>query len=112
MTKYKTAKQLNLTAKEKKALVGVMGKLSRDELKHHIDFDMDKWACGNIHCIGGWADHLYKTDFNTKSYDDAIDKLFFARTSVIRHNEITPKQAAKAIQNFLVSGNPKWEKIT
>lgn len=112
MLKTKTAKELNLTGAEKKALIGVMGRLDKNELKHRTDFDMDKWSCGNIHCIGGWADAIYKTNFNCKPYDDALDELFFAREARIDRGDITPKQAAKAIKNFLTKGDPKWGPVT
>ena len=92
--------------------------------------------CGTAACIGGWAYLLTKgtmqedgrffapTDYNDARYyvvnagiDDetgaegGVHELFFPPIPRARFKDVTPGQAADAIQCFLLCGHPHWEKI-
>jgi hypothetical protein len=71
---FKTAKELNISASQHTALVGVLGMLERNELQALFNqdnrrprlklgvkwFDMSNFD-GPACCIGGWCDRLYGT---------------------------------------------------
>lgn len=89
----------------------------------------DNYSCGQAACIGGWTaltmgippdeadDYVYSKE---KQYDDATDQvikpaaliksLFFPGDDW-EYEDITPVQAATAIDNFLDCGDPKWKAI-
>lgn len=72
---FLSAADLNLSDKERDALIGVLGMLERGEVKYTSPlptflsngFNLAVWCkdggCGTVACIGGWADKLYGTSF-------------------------------------------------
>lgn len=125
-----TARKLGLTKKELEALLAVRDGLASGAYKHVRNFSDTKSkkpmfnmtqacvsdSCGTIGCIGGWMarqmglneieahDYVYETP--GKTYD-----LFFPKGLNGDWDKITPKQAVKAIDNFLETGDPKWPQV-
>lgn len=66
--------------------------------------------CGTIGCIGGnMALILGKSPIGYVGEGGVLGPLFFP--SGYEFSTVEPKQAIKAIYNFLATGKPKWEKI-
>lgn len=125
---FLSAKKLGLKAKERQALVEVLEGLERgwfmhsypdDDLGYDIGlaFNMTDFDCGTTACIAGWCDVLYQTKFARKmdkfgrpgSKHCNLEDLFFARgAEAIDFEDITPKQAAMALRNYLSTGKPHW----
>jgi hypothetical protein len=123
---FKTADELGLSEVAYNALVTVLGMLERGEIDAE-HFDMDEWwapgrdqrgrFCGSVGCIGGWAVFVAEraghgsecwksprpahprelTPWNELFYPLDLDAWF-----------ATPAQAAHALRNYLISGNPQW----
>jgi len=85
--------------------------------------DENEDGCGTVACICGWAhvvsDRIAFADiFRATTYateGQAINalpsnliKLFRFGTSLGNLSHITPTQAAAALRNYLVSGEPRW----
>ena len=122
---FLSADLLGLSTKEHAALIGVLGMLERGELRHvsaeddgdSVGFNMGTFACGSVHCIGGWADRLYGTDFRFLSLlrDEQnlrlYELLFGAFQSEVELEDITVAQAAEALRNYLTTGNAHWLQV-
>lgn len=87
-------------------------------MKDH--FNMNFWSikenCGSVHCIGGILS-LKGYSVVASLHGPGLEELFFmtsrpwdAELDEIMEN-ITPEQAAQAIDNYLSSGDPKWKEI-
>jgi hypothetical protein len=71
--------------------------------------------CGSVQCIGGAMGVImgYDKDGAVRYVENAsggLSKLFFPPQDY-RYVAIEPKQAIKAIDNFLKVGKPLWEKV-
>lgn len=140
MADRKTARELGVSQREYDALVKVRNGLASGCFVHveyydELDetepsrfedkriFNMDTSAstssCGTVACIGGWM----KTIMSPKATNDEINDyvcdadtrtlgpLFFPPSNVDMHT-VTTEQAVLAIDNFLTTGRPDWEKAT
>jgi hypothetical protein len=78
--------------------------------------------CGTVGCIGGWMAAEMQMSraeaveyVSTQDEDDTVLKSLFYpagfRTVGGTWDNITPKRAAKAIDNFLNTGDPQWAKV-
>jgi len=131
---FLSAKDLDLTERERTALILVLGVLESGEITwtqvDDIDdmdgpdyepppgnhFSMAYWLeegdCGTVCCIGGLAEKLGNVQF---PFDDPrpVNGLFFpvAFERVIELHTITVEQAAKATRNFLTTGHPDWNEV-
>lgn len=115
---------LEISAKEHAALIKVLGWLETGKLVDgdcacrgdypKFGFDMavthDADDCGTIACIGGWAaiimrrrPHRY-VDSYIFSGNDALTELYWNYPL-----DVTAKEAAVALRNFLERGDPCWE---
>ena len=125
---YKTHEELGITFAEYGALFAVRAMLQAGILEHTLRDDCDlkgkhlfnmnhsgKIAhCGSVGCIGGNmaiimqasrpGNYVYK-----KSPGSPLYGLFYP--TPYDFDTITPKEAAKAISNFLHTGNPHWDNI-
>lgn len=82
------------------------------------NFDMSKFSnlCGTTHCIGGWARARAPRSFTWRRIccDGRFADLFFPG-----HKDeceycgyrASGAQAARAIDNFLKDGNPRWADV-
>lgn len=134
----KTAKQLGLSRKEHNALVKIQDGLASGRYKHikrDADYNWPEYkgkkplfnmnqactkghSCGTVACIGGWmalemkmspqeaADFVFNVRSGVPKY-----RLFYPEDVVDDWDEITPKKAARAIGNFLETGDPQWDKV-
>lgn len=95
------------------------------QVKGPYFFSMSQWRskvrertsdteCGTVCCIGGLCEIILQDRLTIEELTDA-DALFFPIGYVSPTgdpmSEITQSQAAKAIENFLDTGDPKWEGI-
>jgi len=124
----KTAKELDLTEHQYQALIQLREGLCRGEFVHRRNkkepisgkmFNMSVWKndCGTLCCIGGWVETLTGEDFNPQkspeihelTHPGAVSKT----VSVSNHSwrNITEKQAAAAITNFLEEGHAHWDEV-
>lgn len=84
-------------------------------------FNMSYWNfqedCGSVRCIGGiLSSKGYSAE--ASSHGPGLDELFFM-SSVCEFNDeqntiirdVTSEQAARAIDNYLQSGDPKWKEV-
>ena len=132
---------LSLTPKEYSALVEVLHELEDGEIVYDptckterkgfnyasIAVHHDKGTCA---CIAGWAkiiggNHTFAAAIEKEAFGpvrsmiigisprvDALIDLFFG--PLYRKWElasVTPQEAAKAIRNYLTTGNPNWHQI-
>lgn len=136
---FKTAAELQLTEDQSSALIGILHMLERGELKHikydlnlfyaqdptlklpDLAFNMGDWCetneCGTVGCIGGWAEKLYGAEFpHQEGYARLpVFKLFYPNweKAGLNYNyyDITNDQAARALRNFLSTGEPRWDEV-
>ena len=69
--------------------------------------------CGTVACIGGHMQLMGIAGLIDIPDEHPLHRLFYPDIdeSVMSWNDITPKQTIKAIDNFLVNGNPKWKEV-
>lgn len=128
---FLSADHLGLSPLQHEALIHVLGVLERGELRHVVDYDeaaggdvvgftMGTFACGSVHCIGGWADRLYGTNFAglslLKDYEDrrwfALYALFYGDPdAAVELDDVTVAQAAEALRNYLTTGSARWLEV-
>lgn len=114
----------DLTPQEQGALEKVRDLLRSGKIVHHENrksrskkrFDMGtsymEGGCGTTACIGGWMAHFMKIDDEALFVDEFMgrgkfNKLFWDNTEP----DTTPAQAAQAIDNFLETGDPRWDEV-
>lgn len=81
------------------------------KLPHKQMFNMAYWehnvGCGTVCCIGGWMHNITHTERSASLgdlfYPDLGDEDAWDR--------VTPKRAVRAIDSFLKTGDPKWERV-
>lgn len=118
-TPYMTAEALGIDPNEHQALIAVLGKLERGELRHvpaygeaydefgdACGFNMFNWDCDSVCCIGGWAEHMMSSEFSM--VEGALFRLFFPEGD---RKSMTPDQAAQALRNYLTQGEPRWTEV-
>ena len=90
----------------------------------------EREVCGTVACIGGWIWLLNKeqptdngeytkyaheraSDFVNSTYPAETGELYdlFYPKNVMRWSNISPKEAAKAIRNYLTVGSPNWKEV-
>lgn len=135
------AKQLNISNRQYNALIGVIALLKSGKLTYKENYNVDVtvkgfnlgyWFqhtdsdCGSIGCIGGWAEWvdarerkvrwewhgLFPMEMFNKYCDEfheGLNSLMYP--DIAEYDEVTPQQAAKAVQNYLTTGYPDWEEI-
>ena len=129
---FLSADQLGLSTKEHAALIGVLGMLERGELRYvspEISYDdvvgpgfnMGTFACGSVHCIGGWADRTYGTKFADLSllwsanqdhrFLRLYELLYGDIEAQVELEDVTVVQAAEALRNYLTRGNAHWPQV-
>jgi hypothetical protein len=90
----------------------------------------EREVCGTVACIGGWIWLLNKeqptdngeytkdaheratdfvSSFHPTEHEDLYD-LFYPK-NVTHWSSISPKEAAKAIRNYITVGNPNWDEV-
>lgn len=78
----------------------------------------NEYPCGSICCIGGWTAKALDTNpemftssdgdyWDTRDMPSGLYNLFWQNTN----NNTTPAQAAQAITNYLMNGDPQWSDI-
>lgn len=94
-----------------------------DKIKNKHVFSMGNsgecnTSCGSIGCIGGYMSMIMHPDITGNLYvrnyrSHSLNLLFFPPNEVAGWDweKITPKQAIKAIDNWLATGKPQWEKV-
>ena len=73
-------------------------------------------SCGSVACIGGWVCIVngwripdgFELDEQCPS--SALRRLYFP-CAVKDWDDITPTEAAAALRNYLVTGDPAWDKV-
>lgn len=135
-----THEQLNITEPEMQALLTVRNGLASGEYVHapsiHFNpnplrrgFNMSTIHCGSAGCIGGWMAHTmlkntsnrmisnyvvkYTTAVEGPKASRALLPLFYPDDEE-DHGvwaQITTEDAVVAIDNFLATGEPKWNAI-
>lgn len=123
-----SAAKLHITDEEHVALLKTRALLCSSKVRHNPKpkllspfnkikpkaariFNMSHWQdnakCGTVGCIGGWMG-TFIGDIRW-DYSEQLDNLFHP-PEINDWNSITKKQAVAAIDNFLATGNPNWEK--
>lgn len=130
-----SAKKLGITQKELNALKRVRDGLREGRYRHVKNCDLrdaksdgrpifnmegSAWnaSCGTVGCIGGWMamsmgmSTLAASDYVHDTSPAALHPLFFPHGVDLFHwDRITPKRAARAIDNFIETGDPKWAQV-
>lgn len=127
---FRPAVDLGVTDVERDALIALLGKMERGEIKAH-QFDMGQY-CGTVHCMCGWAHVIDRRAFPELNVFDHKGQ-FENPTGALSHrlptdalrlfnldwigfprfmaNDATVEQAALALRNFLtVKGDP-WRGV-
>lgn len=135
---FKTAADLSLTEREHSALIGVLGMLERDEVRHvpvkrtfksrlaprektylfNMEHFYTKSDCGTAACIAGAADLFFGSAFIVHAGFGAglrfalsrqARELFAPRAiSEDDWSQITTAQAAAALRSYLTTGEANW----
>jgi hypothetical protein len=131
---YLPARKLGLKVKERDALIDILEKLETGVFIHEppavplaedayavgLAFNMATFNCGTTGCIAGWCDLLHGTRFAAQQTGSRyrpgrprnLQNLFYVEdgTDIEFYNieDVTPKQAAAALRNFLTLGKPYW----
>jgi len=136
---FKTPDELQVTDAEFAALLQVLGALERDEFRHYTlsrrrliratvpnGFSMSehlcKEGCNTVACIAGWAHEfsggkVFKSNGGIQGaflwggvLSHALEELFYMYTQPPGAlDTTTPKQAARALRNFLTYGEARWD---
>lgn len=118
-------KTKELTPQEKKALIRVRDGLRSGKFVHRKNpydtapskkplFNMGtvglfhQWDCGSIGCIGGWVEK----ELRRKGFAHQKGNKLCYPIELRDWVGVTPAQAAKAIDNFLKDGDPRWKTVT
>jgi hypothetical protein len=90
-------------------------------LPHEHQFDMNKscfaYGCGTVSCIGGTMALIMGMSPSTaRSYvsnsSETLRDLFYPQDlHSTKWHRITPRQAVKAIDNWLRTGKPMWKNV-
>ena len=133
---FKTAEQLGLEEKHYCALVKTLVELESGRIEHLRDpsldsgdgrskvsrFNMGVWrsatydGCGTVCCIGGSAEIIGRLPMYSMLHLEAtgsngLHELFYPyETGSDDWGCITPKQATRALRNYLTYGEPRWKK--
>lgn len=130
-TKKEPHQRLGMSFAEYGALLGTRALLASGQMQHttaiwptktspaHL-FNMGVVCnknehCGSVQCIGGTMALILRMDECTmanfvQDENPVFGELFFPPQGY-QWATIVPKQAIKAIDNFLATGEPQWEKI-
>jgi hypothetical protein len=109
---------LGISDKEFEALVKVLGMLDRKEIAPE-DFRMDVVRCGTAACLKGWCQTVsLDRDMFYGCWDDrsstcrpaGLNRLFGYAGSATSQNP-TRSQAAIALRNYLMTGEPRWSEV-
>lgn len=123
----KTARQLKITEGELKALKKVQRGLNSGEYRHvknsfmgrkssgkpifNMAIENESYSCGQVACIGDWMalqiKHKDPAGYVHSKHGKPIHELFFPPDE-FDWEDITPKNAAAAIDNFRKTGDPNW----
>ena len=105
--KYKLPTELGIPGLPFAGLVA-LEHLLRDGKIPTKKFDMRMWWRFQCGCIGGWLEHIAAlADIREASYYNNLLPLLYP-LECEEAWDATPKQAAKAIRNYLTTGDPKW----
>ena len=128
---FKTAEELGITQDQFCALVKVAEGLQDGTLKH-IDynnpldpldpgaqyFDMSVWDCGSVCCIGGWSEKMgglkwsqWPKNKDYMGHTDGLKELFYPNIQCHQWADITSAEGAKAVVNYLTTGDTQWRKV-
>lgn len=115
-----------ITEREKDALISVRDGLRSRKFVHRDPYDerpskkpvfnmgtvglFQSRDCGSIGCIGGWVNQELRR--HNSDFDFLKAPALCYPIEVKDWERITPGQAAKAIDNFLKDGNPRWKSVT
>jgi hypothetical protein len=132
MQNFKTAAELEISEKEKSALVKTLVLLETGKLKHtkpkfprdySVDtefsglFNMSDWfypsKCGTVACIGGTAELVGNMRFEHDMSNAGLSALFYMDDGSTNYpmEDVTTEQAARALRNYLTTGKPDWRSI-
>jgi hypothetical protein len=116
-----TRKELNALKKVRDGLrEGLYRHLSAEDVYEKKDngkpvFNMSNWAtsqtCGTVGCIGGWMEAQLKAPRYSWDWPETLHPLFHPLVEGNEWERITPKKAARAIDNFIETGDPQWAKV-
>lgn len=108
---FKTPNALGIEDAGFEALVKVLGMLEREEIpaeNFRMEFWNEKFSCGTVHCIGGWAQAVAATKEIFNTCTAGLGDLFYPRPGCESAWRASRAQAAVALRNYLTSGEPRW----
>lgn len=129
---FKTAAELDITEKQKRALMKVLVLLETGKMEHVPNykpvmgkpddkftghFNMMVWGenceCGTVRCIGGTAEIVGDVDFSgvIGQCTSPLYRLFFPPGHISTWDKYTDQHAARALRNFLTTGEAQWESV-
>lgn len=130
---FLSADDLELSERQRDALIKTLVLLETGKLTHvhandiSIGFELDDYTnykfsgyfnmavwhehynCGTVACIGGTAEMIGQVEFNP-GISAALRELFYPRRHVALAN-VTVKQAAQALRNYLTTGHAHWHDV-
>jgi hypothetical protein len=131
MQKFLTATELSISERERDVLIKVLGMMESGKIKNspkkigsfihdlpqtsldyfNMRYFNKTFECGTVGCILGWARYLApRTFLFDTDYDESPSPLRVLFFEFPRDKTITVKIAAKALRNFLTTGQPQWGK--
>jgi hypothetical protein len=125
---FKSAKYLGLSRKQRWALIETLKAMESGQVQHvnlnaedkirkikKYLFNMEDWKgsydCGTVACIGGTAELIAKAPIFENGELPIVGDLRELFYSGGVDNDVTPKQAAKALRGYLKTGKTDWEAV-
>jgi hypothetical protein len=130
---FLSAKELDISAHERNALIRLLAMMEREEFVHvplekddnysgergfnMCDYDHETFrGCGTVCCIAGWSDRLFGTNFVYRH--GTVGSVLGIRCLPLKLNYLfsgpscgdscTVAEAATALRNYLTTGAPAW----
>lgn len=90
--------------------------MGRGELQFTGHFNMGTWGsackCGTVACIGGTAELIGNVRFDHWKVPRNLFRLFYPDLNDVRDfGEITIEQAARALREYLTTGDANWKQV-
>jgi hypothetical protein len=105
---YLSAEALGLSEHRRCALIKTLNDFEQDRV---TEFNMGCWG----KCIAGYCDTTYGTTFAMRGKyasfvgsGEPLDQLFGSQNGLDRLETITVNDAARALRNYLTTGDPQW----
>ena len=115
---FKTAAELGISERLRRALATELGMLERGEISR-LEFDMREWNCGTACCFGGWAEKIAGVPIGTFKLctpDTLTGNRLMGIESLFAPHQwtrmtVSTSEATTALRNYLTTGDARWAEV-